>query len=172
MFYKDGVSQELAPFWNLQTFVWSVLSILYTDFIFALFCGLVWYQTSGIYVLLTISAFIGIRIFELTLFCFLLTILLMKANSILCIFPKMTGGLLELELCFFVLIWNYKIFFKASYWVKEIVIKTEAGPFLVYPELDYFVMSWDLQWWFSWAFKNLFDFQPRGQHYLLYKETW
>lgn len=41
MFYKDGVSQELAPFWNLQTFVWSALSILYTDFIFALFCGLV-----------------------------------------------------------------------------------------------------------------------------------
>lgn len=41
MFFKDSVSQELAPFWNLQMFVWSAPSITYMNFIFASFCGLV-----------------------------------------------------------------------------------------------------------------------------------
>lgn len=110
------------------------------------------YRTSGIFASLNISAFIGIRIFELALFCFLLTILFMKAANILCILPKMTVLLLVLVLCFFMVISNYKIFSKASYWAKEIVIKTEAGPLLVCPEVDCFVMSWDLQWWFSGLF--------------------
>lgn len=139
MFYKDGGSREPAPFWNLQMFMWSAPSFVYLNFIFASFCGLVWYQTSGIYIWLNISAFVGIKIFELTLFCFLLTILLMKADNILCIFPKMTVWLLEWVLCFFMVIWNYKIFFKTLYWVKEIVIKQRLGHF-------WFILNLILLW--------------------------
>lgn len=40
MLYKDCVSGEPAPFWNLQMFVWSASSIIYMNFIFASFCGL------------------------------------------------------------------------------------------------------------------------------------
>lgn len=152
MFYKDDVSGELVPFWNLQTYMWSAPSLIYMNFIFASFRDWVLYRTSGIFASLNISAFIGIRIFELTLFCFLLTILFMKAANILCIFPKMTVLLLDLVLCFSMVISNYNFFSKASYWAKEIVIPTEAGALLVYPEVDSFVMSWDLRWWFSGLF--------------------
>lgn len=115
MFYKDNVSGEPVPFLNRQMYMWSAPSLIYINFIFASFCGSVLYRTSGIFASLNISVFIGIRIFELALFCFLLTILFIKAANILCIFPKMTVLLLELVLCFFMVISNYKIFSKASY---------------------------------------------------------
>lgn len=105
MFYKDNVSGELVPFLSLQMYMWSAPFLIYVNFIFASFRGSVLYQTSGIFASLNISAFIGI--FELALFCFLLTILFMKAANILCIFPKKTVLLLELVLCFFMVISNY-----------------------------------------------------------------
>lgn len=88
MFYKDNVSGEPVPFLNLQMCMWSVPSLIYMDFVFALFHGSVLYQTSGIFASLNISTFIGIRIVELTLFCFLLTILFMKAANIYVFFLK------------------------------------------------------------------------------------
>lgn len=37
MFYKDDVSGELVPFWNLQAYMWSAPSLIYMNFIFASF---------------------------------------------------------------------------------------------------------------------------------------
>jgi len=88
MFYKDNVSGEPVPFLNLQMYMWPAPCLIYMNFIFASFRDSLLYRTSGIFASLNISTFIGIGIFELALFCFLLTILFMKAANILCFFPK------------------------------------------------------------------------------------
>lgn len=104
MFYKDNVAGELVPFLNLHVCTWSAPFLIYVSFVFASFRGSVLYQTSGIFASLNISAFIGI--FGLAPFCVLLTVLFTKAANFLRIFPKMTVLLLELVLCFFMVISN------------------------------------------------------------------
>lgn len=60
MFYKDNVSGELVPFFNLQMYLWSAPSHIYMNFISASLRDSVLYWTGHITASLNISAFIGI----------------------------------------------------------------------------------------------------------------